>query len=323
MKKSETYSIPQHLQPKQKDFSFPLEEKLSSVLNIKCRIPNDAFTASILGTEREGYGVMLETDNLIVTIGYIIAEAESIWITTSTGEITQGHMVGFDYDTGFGLIQSLRPLDVPPVKISSVKALNSQNQKFMLTGSGELNNSIECNIIQIKEFAGYWEYVIEDALYTSPAHPDWGGAALFDCVGDLCGIGSLYIENFDGNKQGNLCVPTDQLSPIIPELLKCGRRAGKSRPWIGAFISMIKERFMVVGVYDGSPAAYAGLKAGDEIITIEGEKFNNLANLFKKMWSIGPAGVKIPLTICRKEKETNLIIDSADRQSVWKTPITH
>ena len=88
---------------------------LQSVVAVRATIPEDAFTASGLGTRREGSGVIIRDDGLVLTIGYLITEAEEVWLTTQDGRVLPAHALAYDQETGFGLVQALAPLGLPAV----------------------------------------------------------------------------------------------------------------------------------------------------------------------------------------------------------------
>ena len=255
----------------------------------------------------------------------LIAEASDVWLISGEGKTVAGHVVGYDYDTGFGLVQALSDMNLPVSNIAQSSATPS-DKRLVLAGSGGVSQAIEVTVLERKEFAGYWEYVLEDAIYTAPAHPNWGGAALFDDLGNLSGIGSLFVDNFSSkapNHQGNLCVPTEQLNPIVSEICKFGRKLGDPRPWLGFFVSLVEGRFLVVGAYENGPATRAGLKAGDSIEEVAGFTPRDLGHFFKSIWDIGPAGSEIPLTIRRGGNRFEISVESADRMSLWKSPRVH
>ena len=316
--------IPQELQPSVANVEYDLDEELSSVVSLRANIPEDAFTASILGTERAGHGVLIRGSGLIVTIGYIVTEADSIWIVTNKGQAVPGHLVGYDYESGFGLVQSLGNLDIPHIPIGNSKIIEV-GSPLVLAGYGGVTESVSASCAARKEFAGYWEYVIDNAIFTSPPHPNWGGAALIGGDGSLCGIGSLYIDQIGSSSlnEGNLCVPIELLEPVLDELVSYGRTLKPARPWLGMFVSEFEERFMVAGVYNNAPAAIAGLQAGDVVTEINGQKASNLSNLFKTVWSVGPAGSAIPVRVERDGSPLEITVDSVDRRDLWKLPNLH
>ena len=325
MSGEQKYIVPPNLIPRAEDHSYDLEEALASVITVKANIPDDAFTAAILGTKRNGHGILIQKDGMVVTIGYLIAEAQDVWLITAEGKTVAGHVVGYDYDTGFGLVQALSDLNLPTAKIGKSTLLPSE-QKLVMAGCGGLSQAVDVTVSERKEFAGYWEYVLQNAIFTTPAHPNWGGAALFDSEGNLCGVGSLFVDNLDPESpgyQGNLSVPTDQLNPIISEICKFGRKLGDPRPWLGFFVSLIEDQFLVVGAYNSGPAAKAGLKAGDVIEAVAGYRPKDLGGLFKDIWKIGPAGVEIPLSVRRGASRYDVNVKSVDRLSLWKSPKLH
>jgi S1-C subfamily serine protease len=177
-----------------------------------------------------------------------------------------------------------------------------------------------------REFAGYWEYVLDDALFTSPAHPNWGGAALLGADGRLCGIGSLYLDRIMPevpDVDGNMSIPIDLLKPIMEELLMYGRTLKPARPWLGMFVSEVETGLMIAGVYQDAPATVAGLRAGDLVVEIGGKSASGLSALFRTLWAIGPAGSEIPIRIERDGETLDMAVHSVDRRDFWKSPNIH
>ena len=320
-----TNIISQELQPSQSLYDFDLGEKLDAVVSIKATIPNDAFTAEILGTERHGHGAVIAESGLIATIGYLVTEADNIWIQGNNGQIVAGDLLGYDYESGFGLIQPLGSLGIKPLSLGSVDDLE-EGTSVILAGFGGSEQSITSKVAAKDEFVGYWEYIVEQAIYTTPAHPNWGGAALIGPDGKLYGIGSLYTQEIPGlapGAEGNMVVPIDLLVQIKEELLQYGQSLKPARPWLGMFAAESDGGLIVAGVYEDAPAAGADLRAGDEIVSVDGNTPLSLGELFRCIWSLGDAGVMIPMKIRREGQLMQVHVRSSDRRSHWKTPNLH
>jgi S1-C subfamily serine protease len=323
MQNSEEWIFPENLQPSENRVSFDLERVIDAVVKVKTFVPDDAFTANILGTERLGSGVLISGEGLIVTIGYIITEAETIWVTTNGGATYPAHIVGYDQASGFGLIQVSQPLNILPVPIEQ-HCLPQKNEEVYIVSFGGKKHSLTTKISDIREFTGYWEYVLDEGIYTSPPHPQWGGAGLFNNMGNLVGIGSLLLqEGFEKQQQGNLVVPTSILLPILDEMVKYGRSPDKPRPWLGMYTVDSEQKFFVSSLAPSGPAALAGIKEGDQILEIQGRKVNSLANLFRSIWKQGEAGVKISITVSRSGDVLRMEVTSADRNDFLKKPRLH
>jgi S1-C subfamily serine protease len=318
------WSFPADLQPQQKDWGFDLEAALGALVQIRASVPEDAFTASILGTERAGNGVVIREDGLILTIGYLITEAQSIWITTGAGRVVAGHPLAYDQPTGFGLVQPLGRLDAPALARGSAAGCRA-GDAVVVAGHGGRAHSLRARVFAKREFAGYWEYVLDEALFTAPAHPQWGGAAILDRGGRLIGIGSLLVEEKLGAEtiHGNMGVPIDLLEPILDDLLRLGRAGRAPRPWLGMYAADIGERTVVAGLASGGPAEQAALEVGDVILEVAGEPVHGLADLFRRIWRLGGAGVEVPLTIARKRGVTRVRLRSIDRNDFLRKPRLH
>ena len=324
MAESSNWAFPDNLQPKPEDVRFDLEAALDSVVLLRAEIPEDAFTASILGTERAGNGVVIREDGLVLTIGYLITEAQTIWLTTNSGVAVAGHPLAYDQATGFGLVQPLGRIKVPALQRGSA-ASYSAGDDVIVIGHGGRAHALTAKVIAKREFAGYWEYVLDEALFTAPAHPEWAGAAVVGEDGRLLGIGSLLVqETVDGETvQGNMMVPIDPLGPILGDLLALGRAGRPPRPWLGMYTTEANGQLVVAGVAEGGPADRAGVRPGDLVLEVARERVSTLADLFRKVWRLGPAGTEVPLTLARDSAPVRVRVHSADRNDFLKKPQLH
>ena len=312
-------------QPKPEDYAYDLDRALSSVISVKATVAEDAFTADVLGTERSGNGVLIRPDGLVLTVGYLVTEAETIWLGLSDGRVVPGHVLGFDQETGFGLVQALARLDVAALPLGNSGAIGF-GQEVVVAGAGGRARSIAARIVAKQEFAGYWEYVLDEAIFTAPAHPYWGGTALIGPAGDLLGIGSLRLEQASGEDSAghiNMIVPIDLLKPILDDMLTTGRPRRPPRPWLGLYAVEVDDSVIVAGLADEGPAERAGLATSDVVLAVNGMEVAGLAEFFRGVWSLGEAGVAVPLTISREGEVMDLSILSGDRNAFLKAPRIH
>ena len=317
--------IPANLQPDPADYGFDLMRALTSVVGIKSYVPVDAFTAGTLGTERAGSGVVIRESGLVATIGYLVTEAETIWLTCADGRAVPGHALAYDQETGFGLVQALGRLGVPALEIGDSDALKL-GDPAVLAASGGVQRAVETRIVGRQEFAGYWEYVLDDALFTAPAHPFWGGTGLIGANGKLMGIGSLILQQGDGKGRRldmNMVVPIALLTPIIDDLLSYGRVNRPARPWLGMYVTEADDALVVGGLADDGPAEQSGLRAGDRVLSVNGEEVADLAGLWRRVWASGSAGAEVRLRVLRDGGPASLSVRSADRAKFLKAPKLH
>ncbi|MDW8468917.1 MAG: S1C family serine protease [Burkholderiales bacterium] len=321
---AEDWAFPEDLRPKQGDVAFDLEAALDAVVELRAHVPPHAFTAGILGTERAGNGVVIGADGLVLTIGYLIVEAHAIWIATRRGAVLAGHALAYDHASGFGLVLALGELGLAPLARGSAAACPVGAEVFLL-GAGGVAHALRARVFARREFAGYWEYVLDDAIFTAPAHPQWGGAALVARDGRLAGIGSLLVQELHGGRlvQGNMIVPIDLLEPILDDLVRYGRPRRAPRPWLGMYVQEVDGALVVGGLVAGGPAERAGVKLGDAVLAVAGERPAGLADLFRRIWALGPAGTEIPLTLGRGAKRLDVRAVSADRNDFLLKPRLH
>jgi S1-C subfamily serine protease len=325
MPRTADWEIPGEFQPKPEDCAFDLDRALSAVLGLKATIPDDAFTAPVLGTERAGSGVLIRRDGLVLTIGYLITEAESIWLTSAAGGAVPGHVLAYDQESGFGLVQALGRLPVPALELGSGQRVGAGDRVIMAAEGGR-RHAVAAIVVARQEFAGYWEYVLDRAIFTAPAHPFWGGAALIGADGRLIGIGSLHVQHASGRelrRDVNMAVPIDLLPPILDDLLTYGRPNRPPRPWLGLYAAEVEDAIVVAGIAERGPASRAGLKPGDRVLAVRDEPVGSLASFWRKIWAVGPAGSEIVLQVVRDGEPMTVRIASADRGQFLKAPKLH
>ena len=311
--------------PKQSEFPFDLERAYASMVSLRTQIPSDAYTAEILGTERAGSGVMIRSHGVVLTIGYLVTEAETVWLTDHTGAAVPGHVLGQDQETGFGLVQALGRLNAEALPIGRSSSI-SEGDHLVLAGFGGSSGSIATHVVAIREFAGYWEYLLDEAIFTAPAHPNWGGTALVGGDGELLGVGSLFIQHGESEnsaRDGNMVVPIDLLEPIFDELATYGKTSKPSRPWLGLFGTEIGSGVVVAALSRNGPADRADVRVGDIVMGVGGRPVASLADLFRKVWALGPAGVSVPLDLGRDGELVEVTISSIARSDVLKGPKIH
>src|SRR5207302_10633714 len=319
------WEIPAELQPKPEDYAFDLDRALGSVLGLHATVPEDAFTAGTLGTERAGSGVLIRKDGLVLTIGYLITEAESIWLTSSIGGAVPGHVLAYDQETGFGLVQALGRLKVSPIELGIGVRVGAGDRAIMAAEGGR-KHAVAATVVARQEFAGYWEYLLDRAIFTAPAHPFWGGAALIGADGRLIGIGSLHVQHASGRelrRDVNMVVPIDLLPPILDDMLTYGRPNRPPRPWLGLIAQEVEDAIVVAGLNERGPALKAGLRTGDRILAVREDPVASLAGLWRKVWASGPAGREVVLQIRRDNETLTARVLSVDRTQFLKAPKLH
>jgi len=309
--------LPAHAQPDSKDAA---REILKAVVKIRAIVPDYARSAKTLGTEREGSGVVIDPQGHILTIGYLIMEAETLEVVGPDGKSVTAQSTAYDHRTGFGILKADKPLEVKPMELGNSSEVKEGDPILVATHGGE-DGAMGARVISRKEFAGYWEYLLEDAIFTAPPHTNFGGAALIDHHGKLVGIGSLFTQIAIaglGAIPGNMFVPTDYLKPILAELIDKGQTSEPPRPWLGVNVDEAHGRIFVTRVTPESPAERAGLKIGDIILTVNKKEITGLADFYRKIWALGKAGVEVPLSILQGIQIRDIAVKSADRTQHYR-----
>jgi S1-C subfamily serine protease len=324
MAEQKDWSFPAELRPKPEDWRFELDRTLDAVVQLRSEIPEDAFTAPLLGTDRAGNGVLIRDDGLVLTIGYLVTEASTIWLTTNQGNVCPAFPVAYDQQTGFGLVQATGKLGVHAIQRGN-SASCRVGENVVVAGHGGRAHALKATVFAKREFSGYWEYVLDEAVYTTPAHPQWGGSALIGADGKLLALGSLLVqEKVDGGiLQGNMLVPIELLEPILEDMTHIGRSRRPPRPWLGLYATEAGARLVVAGLAPGGPAEQAGVKVGDVIVDVAGDKPVTLADLWRRVWRCGPPGVEVRIKLFRKDRAVDARLHSADRNDFLKKPHLH
>jgi S1-C subfamily serine protease len=319
----EDWSVSSRLRPRPEDFPFDLDWTVSSTVSLRAHVPADAFTAQTLGALRVGHGVTIGED-LVLTVGYLVTEAEQVWMQTFDNRVVAGHVLGFDSATGFGLVKAIGRLGAPALPLGDSREVMA-GDKLIVAGGGLARRSITAQLVARHEFAGYWEYVLDEALFTAPGHPLWSGAALIGPTGKLVGLGSLQMlrQTEDGKSSTiNMMVPIELLPPILDDLASGG--AGRpARPWLGVLAEEVSGRVVIIGAAKNGPADRADLAQGDIVMAVAGEEVGALADFYRAVWALGPAGVDVPLTLARDGDVFPVTVRSRDRRAFLKTPRMH
>jgi S1-C subfamily serine protease len=296
-------------------------DALPAVVGLHSTIPEDRRSAQTLGSEREGHGIVIDDDGLVLTIGYLITEADTVTITDSEGRTLPASIVGSDYESGFGLVRTRRPLPVRPMPFGDSDQLALRSEAYVAGVGGE-KALLKVKVAGRREFAGYWEYLLDNAIFTVPAYSLWGGSALVGVDGSLLGVGSLLVQEALGPGSpafpGNMYVPINRLKPVFTELVERGRLSTAPRPWLGLLTGEHMGQLMVAGISEGGPADRAGLKRGDVLQALNGEVLDDIADFYRKLWASGPAGTAITLRMERDNDAFEVTVRTGDRASYYK-----
>jgi len=292
-----------------------LIDATNAVVGIKVKAIANARSNETLGAERIGSGVLIRPDGLILTIGYLILEADQVEVVDPDGQTMPAAVIAYDHATGFGLVRAIGPVSAKPIRMGTATPISQLDRLMIVTGGGDQAISI-ATVVSRRKYAGYWEYLIDGAIFTSPPRLDHSGAALINKEGELIGIGSLFVMDAltPGEKlPGNMFVPVDLLKPVLDEMVKTGSQRDSQRPWLG--VNSLEEdgRIKVMQVNDESPAARAGISAGDIILQVNGEAVENLETFYRKLWT-GPPGTEFRLTVLHGVNVKEVVVRSIDRK---------
>ena len=313
--------------PDRDTLSYDLDRALSAQVRLHCDVDPHCVTAQTLGVEREGAGTVIDENGLILTVGYLIVEARDVTITVlGRREPVVGEAIAYDHETGFGMVRALDPLDLPPLPLGSAEKLGV-GAPVTVSGYGGYDQAIAGEVVARQPFAGSWEYMLDNAIYTVPLHPYWGGSALIADDGTLVGVGSLFLEEAVGaageTRAGNMFIPVDELMPIFEDMSSTGRASRTPRPWVGLYVTEAEHRLYVTGMASDGPGHRAGFRSGDAVLSIDGNPVDTLAEMYRALWSSGDAGVDVRYTVLRDDDVINLRVTTGDRYAFLDLPQRH
>ncbi len=340
MSESRDWALPPELRPDPATQAYDLGAALGALVLLRAEVPEDAFTAGVLGTERLGHGALVAVGGrtLVLTIGYLVTEASQIWLTSHSGRVVQGHALAYDYPSGLGLVLPLGALDGTPLALAT--QLPETGDELVAAGHGGIAHALACRLVARREFAGYWEYLLEEALFTTPPLPLWSGGALLGYDGSLVGVGSLLTRatmpgvdvpaggaGTGGSSQdvhANLFVPVTAITPQRLRLLaETGSTGLPPRPWLGVYAAEDDGDVEVAGLVAHGPAHAAGLSLGDVVRAVGGLPVTSLPSFYRAIWSQGEAGASFTLQVERAGEPLDLRVKSAARESFLKQPQRH
>ena len=312
-------------QPKPKVISGKqADELLGSVVRVKMHALPDARSNATLGSSREGSGVIIDDRGHILTIGYLVIEADAIEVTTAEGRTSPATLTGYDHATGFGLLHATLPLGAKPIDLGASAELTLREPVMVVPYGGRESLNL-AYVISKRQFTGSWEYLLESAIFIAPPTLAWAGSALISREGKLVGIGSLLVrdsEEAGTPLPGNMFVPIDLLKPILGELIDKGRVSGPPRPWLGMATEEVQGRLFVTRVSPQAPADEAGVRRGDIVVGVGADAVTTHAELYRKIWSLGPAGTEVPLTVLQGASVNQIKVRSIDRTEYFRAKPT-
>lgn len=326
---SVTREVPKEDRPALKKQADPAEAGLdaerlyAALVRVEAIAVPAARSNSTLGREREGTGTVITSDGVILTIGYLIVEADEIKVTDNRGRSYPAKVLAYDHATGLGLIKTQVPLKVTPVPFGTSARL-ADREPVLIAGWGGIPDTAMAYVVSRRPFSASWEYMLDEAIFTSPPTTGWSGAALVDRKGTIVGVGSLVVRDAtvgEPKLPGNMFVPIDALKPILEDMMKTGRRKGAARPWLGVAAEEVSGRLIVSRISPEGPADKAGMQAGDIILGVGGEPVKSQSDFYTKVWTKRAAGDEVPLRVLQGMEVRDIRLRSIDRVEYFK-PVT-
>jgi S1-C subfamily serine protease len=288
---------------------------LTAIVGVRATVPEDARTAEALGTQRAGSGILIDGNGLIVTVGYLILEASHVQVMVAENTVLDAEILAYDHDSGFGLLRASEPIDAAPMGLGESSGLG-QGDQLLVSGFGGRHAARPAVLVSRRDYAGYWEYLLENAIFTAPPYPLFSGAALVNGQGELVGIGSLMVADAyrgDQTLPGNMFLPVDRLKSVLGDLLTAGRSTAASRPWLGLYLSEVDSLLMVRRLAVDGPAAGSAMQPGDIILGVSGQPVTSMADFYRKLWAVGGPGDKVLLTVLKGARVQEVSITAGDR----------
>ena len=295
------------------------DETLSAVVGVSARIQPNARSAATLGTQRRGSGALIR-DDYVLTIGYLVVEAEAIEVTAQSGRTVPATLAAYDHASGFGLLKLVAPLGGKPLALGESQALAERDPAMVASAAGPEGVNL-VRVVSRRPFSGSWEYQLDSAIFTYPPVFEWSGAPLIGARGELLGLGSLIVPDAGApgtQSPGNMFVPIDLLKPILADLIANGRRSGPARPWLGVNADEVRGHLLVSRVSPEGPAERAGLRGGDIILAVGDQEVTSLPDFYRHLWSRGTAGIEVPIRVLQGTQVKELTVRSIDRSDYFR-----
>lgn len=300
------------------------EDTLGAVVGVQARIQANARSVDTLGAQRRGSGVLIR-DGYVLTIGYLVVEAESIQLTGADGRTVPATIAAYDHASGFALLRVVGTLNARPLALGDSAALAEREPGVVITAPAREAPTL-VHVVSRRPFSGSWEYMLDSAIFTYPPIADWSGAPLIGAKGELLGIGSLIVPDAGApgtQSPGNMFVPVDLLKPILEDLIAKGRRQGPARPWLGVNADEVRGHLFVSRISPEGPADRAGLRTGDIVVAVGGEHVSTLAEFYRRIWGRGAAGVEVPIRVLQGAHLRDVSVRSIDRSDYFRASKTY
>jgi S1-C subfamily serine protease len=291
-----------------------VKQLLPSVVNIHATVPKQHPSTRILGDERMGSGLVVDSTGLVLTVSYVVMGASVIDVAPLKGRRTRAEVVAQDFEVGLALLRVKR--QGLPAATLATQAPERGDAVVAVASSGVHEVRVSGGIVTyLGEFEGYWEYLLDRGIVSSAANPGFGGGGLFSMRGHAVGV--VYL-NLNEVARSSLAIPVDFYREHSAELLRYGRVVSRPRrAWLGVFAHALDDGVVISGIVPGGPGEKGGLREGDLIMSLNAQEVPTLREFYTSLWRHEP-GERITFEVMRDNAVRRLEITGGDRAEFFK-----